>query len=173
MSSLRAEMRSYLRGRGEMDEHSLAKTFLSQRTKAALEPLLAEEFANLRRDEVRAIETLVLSQMREPRPAMTLDRVRSGLNELGPLLDEEYRIGDGIVRRAGDMTIQEWKLRRTMLAAQRSGIDRAIEVCDRAISAIETAGVKTLRDVAAAELQPPRPSAPRRKRPETIEAVAA
>jgi hypothetical protein len=63
------------------------------------------------------------------------------------LLNEPYRISDGVERKAADMTIREWETRKRLLEGQQEGISRSIEICDRAIEAIKSAGVKTLGEV--------------------------
>lgn len=147
--SLHTEMRAFVDENEDRDNVALAEMFLTRRTKRDLVPLLAEEFAHVRRGIVRAEEALALAQMRPSSSVPTLARVRDELGGLVPLLDHSYRIGDGVERRAGDMTVDDWRLRRTMLESQAAGVARAIEVCDRAIDAIEQAGVRTLRDIGA------------------------
>jgi hypothetical protein len=145
-------MREHAKANPKADAESLATSFVAGHTKAELTPLFVDEFIRLRRTTTAAIEAAALAEA----PASggggtssspTATQTRSKLGTLATLLDEPYRISDGVERKAKDMTIREWETRRRLLEGQQEGITRSIEVCDRAIAAIKSAGVNTLGEV--------------------------
>lgn len=156
--SLGGEMREHMKARPKETAQELAASFVAAHKKVELEPLFVDEFIRLRRVTTAAIETAALAESSpgsgggssnstsgKSRP--TVASVRSKLGALASLLDEPYRISDGVERKAKDMTIREWETRRRLLEGQQEGITRSIEICDRAIFAIKSAGVKTLGEV--------------------------
>lgn len=147
--TLQSEMVVYLGDHPDLDATHLADGFLKSKTKAALVPLLAEEFDHLSRRKVRLVEALALGSgsAGAPRRVTTADAVRTALGGLVELLDQPYRVGDGHTRRGGEMTERDWLTRKAMLMAQRQGIERAVAVCDQAIEAIRRAGVETLGQI--------------------------
>jgi hypothetical protein len=148
--TLRREMRRYMKGREHLDEHALAQGFLRGHTKAALEPLIAEEFQHVRREMTRAREAeIIVASPPVTRRPLTRAETTAQLGQFGMVLDAEYRIGDGIRRRAGDLTVPEWKQRRQMLVLYAKGVQHAIDVCDHAIKVIEASGASTLRGAIA------------------------
>lgn len=146
--NLRTEMLKHLRAHDGCNAEVLAEGFLRTHTKAALAPMLAEEFDHLSRERVRSVEVQMMSSVAASRGVLvTAESVRGKLGDLGVILDESYRIGDGEARRAGAMTERDWLTRKAMLSSQRDGIDRAIAVCDMALEAIRRAGVRTLDEI--------------------------
>jgi hypothetical protein len=152
--SLQSELLAYIKTRQSEDPHLIAEGFLASRTKRMLVPILAEEVVHLRRDLVRGIEVHVLTEIAPgPRRLTTAHQVREALGGLAPLLDQPYRIGDGRERRAGEMTLEEWQLRRTMLLSQINGITRSIAVCDEAIAVLEKTRARCLDALRGEEAQ--------------------
>lgn len=143
-----SEMTSHAANHPGETAESLAVTFLREHPRSSLLPLLAGEFARLQREETRVHETLALSDTAIHRPLHTAESVRRSLGDLAAILDSPYRLGDGSGERpARDMTEQDWVTRKAMLTAQAAGLQRSIEVCDRAIELIRRAGVRTLGEI--------------------------
>lgn len=138
---------AFLRDHSDGDERDLAALFLTRQPRAAFVDLLAEEIIHIRRAQTRFVEAAALATLP---PSTNRRSSASAIVDLGGfslLLDQRYRVGDGSERRAREMTLGEWEARRAMLLGQAAGIARAIEVCDRAIELIRTAGLRTLGDL--------------------------
>lgn len=152
--SLQRVMVAFAEEHPTLDEWALAQRFLEEHPEQDLAPLLAQEFVRLWRVDTRSIERLLT---RSRTAIVPLDSVRQhldGIGGLSPLLHQPYRLGDGRQRRAGQMSIEEWEARRTMLLAQREGIDRAVAVCERVIAVLQRSGARCLDDLQGRKTAP-------------------
>jgi len=152
--SLSTSMSEFLRNSSITDPGKLARAFLRANPAESLVPLLAEEFTHMIRGGVRNIEVGALAELVGGSTGRAARRTGAEIiRSLRPVLDQPYRIGDGAARRAGEMTVGDWEIRRAMLQSQRSGIDESISFCDRAIEVIKKYGVSCLDEVVGLDAQ--------------------
>lgn len=150
--NLRQEMRAFTAAHEGRDAAELAEMFARGCRKIDLLPLLIEEFKWVIRDNVRALEIVTLRAAAPVRSRRTREAVRASLSELAPLLDKPYRIGDGQLRRFGAMSADEHRTRVLMLRANINGLERDIELHERAITIIEARGASCLDEITDARV---------------------
>lgn len=148
--TLHARMRAFLGAHRDRDPHQLAEQFARGCAKTDLLPLVAEKFWTLIRADVR-LDEFETFRASADRPSLARARNEITLADLAPLLDEPYRVGDGKTRRFRHMTAIEHQTRIALLHGQMTGLQRAIEVHEAALSLIATHGVACLDDIPPSE----------------------
>lgn len=148
VAELRKRLRGFVAAHTGAKPERIAELFIQSCRKADLVPLLVEEVKWLERAGVRLAEISVLSASVPVRPTQTLGTIRSGLGDLAALLDEPYRIGDGVVRRFGALTVEEHRTRILMLEANIAGLARDVAIHQQAIDFCEQHGVSSLDEIA-------------------------
>ena len=148
MTSFRTHLSRFASEHPKLSNRGLARKFLLSIPQKTLVQLLAEEFQHLRRDLVRSVEALVLSEAVQP--IKTLAQQTAALESLSPLLSKCYPTLSGGERELRDMCLPELYARRNMLVTQQNAIGRSVEIVDRVIALCEAANVECLAEIEVA-----------------------
>lgn len=148
--NLRAEISLFIEAHEGREPEHLAEMFIRGCSADDLLPLLIDAFKQAVRANVRMEEIDILRQS-APTALRTSESVRAALDDLAPLLDLPYRIGDGTPRRFGAMTVDEHRTRMVMLSSQINGLQRDVGLHEHAVYVIEQNGVSCLDELASAK----------------------
>jgi hypothetical protein len=151
-SSLWDRIRTEIDFDPDATDQAIADRLLADITKHDLRPLLIDAIGTIRRDRVRHVERHLHPVVREylDRPdvkAMSKVERMTAFNRLRGLRKETIDLGDGSVVAWGRATVEQLKLRRTMLVTQRNGIDATVTQIDTVIALLEKEGVPCLDDL--------------------------
>lgn len=141
--TLRERMRRFMNASDEQSPEQLAVSFMKKLAVSDLLPLVVAAFRDIQRERTRRLEIDALHAIQNGNGR----RHSVSVDDLKILLDREYRIGDGIPRTFGQLTIEEHMTRIQMLSAQRAGLTRDIELHERAIQFIRKHGVSCIDEI--------------------------